>query len=154
MIIVSLDLILTILAVCFFLGAGWAVMIGSWLWSHAIAVGIFLLVIHVVFSFCNIVAVATDYKLPGIISAAIHAAFPPIIVISAYRMCIASGKSFGGSLFINWLLIFFCISAIECLWNKATETRGGLSYFRLVVFTIFGRAASLFVTNLILREGF
>ena len=154
MLFVSLDLILIVLAVLSILGIGWGIMIGSWLWSHAIIIGIVLLVIHIVLSFGYIIIGAETYKIVGVVLAIFRAIFPPIIIVSAYKMTVASGKDFGGALLFQWFLIFGLVGGIECLWNKAFETRDGLWYLRLIGMTALAIAASVLLTRIILVEGF
>lgn len=153
-ILVSLDFVLTVLAVLLFLGIGWATMLASWLWSHAIAVGIVLLIFHIILSIFYIIATGSDYKLVGAICALIHAIFPPAIVISAYQMTVMTGENFSGNLFLQWLLVFGCMSVVEWLWSKAIDTRGGGSYVRLILFTLLSMAAAVIVIGLIRSEGF
>lgn len=153
-ILFPLDFVLMVLAVCVFLGVGWATLIASWLWSHAIIVGIIFLVIHILYSVFSVIAVGSDYSIAGMICAVIHAIFPPIIIIKSYQMTVATNDNFGTYLLFEWMLVFFCMSGIEYLWSKATETRGGLSYFRLIVFTGLSVVASVMLVMLIQSEGF
>lgn len=152
--LLPLDLVLAILGVLMFLGVGWATMLGAWLWSHALIIGIILLVIHVIYCLGTVLLVNDDYGIMGIVCSIIHIPFSLLIVISAYQAMLESEKNFGVGILFEWLLCFGCISGIECLWVKATDTKGGLSYFRLIIFTAIYVVISFFLINLIKREGF
>lgn len=151
---VSLDAVMIVWAILCFLGIGWATMLGSWLWSHAIIVGILLLVIHIAISLVHIVCGMDDYSIIGLILAIIWSICSPAIIITFYKMMVASGKAFGVGFLLNWIMNFAVISVIDCLWYYAFETSGGRSYVRLLVFSIFAIAASVFVIRLALVEGF
>ena len=150
----SLDFVFMILAVLIFLGVGWATMVASWLWSHAIIVGIVLLVLHILISFGHVVVTGEDYGIVGIVCALIHSVFPPAVIFTTYHMTVQSGHSFGLNLLFQWLLVFACLGGIECLWAKGSATNGGLSYFRLIVFTLLCTIASVVLIGLIYTEGF
>lgn len=132
----------------------WGATIAAWLWSHAIAVGVVLLVIHVIWSFISAVNALADYSIVGLICSVVHSVFPPITIITAYKMALESGGSFSISLMWNWILLLMMVLGIECLWFTAISSKGGTSYLRFVFFSILNIAASIFLLSLVRTEGF
>lgn len=71
-IIFSLDSILLVLAVMTLLGIGWAAMILTWIWEHAVIIGIILLILHIIINLGHTMIAAENYAGLGIICSVIH----------------------------------------------------------------------------------
>lgn len=150
----SLDALLVLLGILIAFGFGFAFALGAWLWSHAVAVGVVLLILHIVLAFMIVSNGFFEYSVVGAICALIQEIFPPVIVISAYRAAIESGKSFGFGMFVNWFLVFACLNGTMLITLKAFETDRGRSYLRLLGFTVLNVFASLMLTGMIRSAGF
>ena len=145
---------LTVIGVIFFFLMGWATMIAAWLWSHAVIVGIVLLVLHGIWSVCCAVNAFADYSILGLILSIIHSVFPVITLVTAYDMAMLEGGAFTVSLMLNWIVIFMCMLGTECLFLSAMKTDGGTSYGRMIFFSILNIAASALLLSIVKTEGF
>lgn len=124
-IIFSLDSILLVLAVMTLLGIGWAAVILTWIWEHAVIVGIVLLILHIIINLGHTMIAAENYAGLGVICSVIHAVVQPLLVMKAYSISSYSAINF--ELFAFWFIVFGALLISENYWYKATEARNGLS---------------------------
>ena len=150
----SLDVIVIILAMIAIVGAFLGISIGTWLFEHAVIVGIVLLIIHILASLSAIICAFQDYSFTGLICAIIHSLFPPAFILSAYQATLQSGKEFGFGILFEWILVFVCMCVTEFFHFKAIDTTGGRSYFKLISLTLVYILISAFLIALIRTEGF
>ena len=122
--LIPLNAVLTIGAVLMFLGVGWATMIGMWLFEHALAVGIVLLIIHIIVSLGWAFILGEEHSIIGIICAVAHAIPPPFAVKFIYDEVVQSGSGFGFWSLVEFLLMFWCLSIIDAVWMKAINGIG------------------------------
>lgn len=141
--IFSLDAIFLFMAFMLFLGIGWGSMGAAWLWQHAVIIGIVLLIIHIILSFGHTVIAAEGYSIFGIICSTLHAIIQPLLVAKAYSM--SAYEDFGFGLFVFWLIVLGGLHISENFWYKATDTRNGLSYGRLLINTFLSVGICLFL---------
>lgn len=135
LLIFSLDSVLLILAALMFLGIGWASLILSWLWQHAVLIGIILLVLHIIVNLGHTKIAAENYGGLGIICSVIHAVAQPLLVVKSYSATAASEMDL--NVFVIWFVVFSALLVSENFWYKASEARGGLSVGSLLVNTCF-----------------
>lgn len=143
LLIFSLDSILLILAALTFLGIGWASLILSWLWQHAVMIGIILLVLHIIVNLGHTIIAAENYAGLGIICSVIHAVVQPLLVVKTYSIMSASKMDL--NLFVVWFVVFSALLVSENFWYKASEARGGLSVGSLLVNTFFSVGICVFL---------
>ena len=153
-VIFSLDAVLLLMAALMFIGIGWVTMLAAWVWQHALIVGIILLILYLIQTFAFAVITRKDYGVLGSICTVAHAILPPFVVIEAYKASIATGESFGLSMLINFMLVFWGLGVSEMLFSRTLVERKNTSLLCVVFFTVLSIAVSALLLRLVIVEGF